>query len=411
MASSRCRACVPALLLLSLAGLANAQEPVDLGALPGYERSRPKGLNESGDVVGQVARTAGDPTEQAVLWQRSRHGGLRAEALPPLAGLDGGDARAFASERTPVGFSYLTGSGLSLFRAVAWRRDVSGLRVAVDLEPPAGFTDAQAYSANWRGEVVGEAANPSETVNGSVVRHAVLWQRGHDGRYEACDLGVPDGFDSSTAFDLNESGAVVGTARRLESDGAGGLQVRSDVVVWQRVRWGHGCAFRTVSLESRDDLPFEQNPSINERGDVVARADRLTPGGPTLSRALLWSRRGCGYTVPVELPLPEGFTDAFARDLNTRGEIVGSALVRSPAGATTAARVVVWRRGAGGRFVPTLLASPAGASIAVAEQVNERGDVVGSTPMPAAGRSGGLLWKKKRERCADNGQTRGPVEP
>ena len=411
MASSRCRACVPALFLLGFAGPAGAQEPVDLATLPGYEHSRPKGLNESGDVVGQAARTAGEPTEQAVLWRRSRRGNLLAEALPPLAGLDGGDARAFASERTPVGFSYVAGSGFTLFRAVAWRKDASGLRVAVDLEPPAGFTDAQAYSANWRGEVVGEAASPAETVNGTVVRHAMLWQRQRDGSYEACDLGVPEGFDASTAFDLNEAGSVVGTARRLESDGAGGLQVRSDVVVWQRVRSGHDCAFRTLPLESRDDLPFEQNPSINERGDVVARADRLTPGGPTLSRALLWSRQGCGYAAPVELPLPKGFTDAFARDLNSHGEIVGTALVRSPAGATTAARVVVWRRGARGRFVPTLLASPAGASIAVAEQVNERGDVVGSTPMPAAGQSGGLLWKKKRERCADNGQTRGPVEP
>jgi len=394
---------------------ARAQQPVGVDTLPGYELSRPRSLNESGDVVGQVARTAVEPTEQAVLWHRTGRGGLRAEALPPLDGLERGDARAFASERTPVGFSYVAGE-FSLFRAVLWRRDVSGARLAVDLEPPPGFTDAQAYSANGRGEIVGEAANPGETVNGSTMRRAVLWQPRRDGGYEVCDLGVPEGFDASTAFDINDSGAIAGTARRLESDGAGGLRARSDVVVWQRLERNHegsherahGCTFAPVLLPAREDLPFDQNPSISERGDVVARADRLTPNLPTVSRGLLWSRRRCAYAAPVELPLPEGFTDAFARDVNGQGDVAGTALVRSPSGATTGSRAIVWRRGERGRFVAEPLDNPPGTALSVAEGMNERGDVVGSSPAPAAGQSGGLLWKKTRRRCSANAP--GPAE-
>ncbi len=374
-----------------VAGAAAAEEPIDLGSLPGYAFGRAKGIDERGDVVGQVARVGAEPVELAVLWHRQRPGQYVIEALPPLPGFDRSDARDFASGRVPIGFSYIPVPGAARFRAVYWRRDSSGLRVPVDLEPPAGFTDARAFAASLRGEVVGEALNPSEVTNGVALRHAVSWRLAW-GRLETCDLGVPEGFDTSTAFDVNEAGDIVGTANRTESDGAGGLRMRSEVVVWRRPhRHSSACEAELLVLGGRDDLPFKQNPSINARGDVVARADLITNGQPTISRPLAWARRGRSYRPPFELPVPGGFTDAYARDLNSHGVVVGTALVRDAANRTTSAQGVLWRFERG-RWEVTLLEQPAGVGFTSPEQISEKGDVVGTTPTPATGHSGALLW-------------------
>ena len=381
--------------LLSVAAL--AQEPIDLGTLPGYEVGRARGINERGDVVGQAARLSVEPVEQAVLWRKQSHGRYAAEALPALAGFERGDARDFAAGRVPVGFTYLLAPGASYYRAVLWQRDPSGARVAVDLAPPPGFTDARAYAANRHGLVVGEILNPQEQVNGAVVRHAVSWRPQREG-VETCDLGVPEGFDTSAAFDVNDAGDVVGTAMRIESDGAGGLRLHAEVVVWSRPHRRPGvCDPQPFVLGGRDDLPLKQNPSINERGDVVARADLITPGQPTVSRPLAWARCGRGYRAPFELPVPAGYSDAFARDVNSRREVVGTALVRGPDGLTTASQGVLWvfERG---HWRTTLLSNPDGVGFASTEQISEKGEIVGLSPTPPAGASGALLWRHA-SRC------------
>jgi hypothetical protein len=392
-----------------VAAVSAAQDPIDLGTLPGYTLSRPRQINEKGDVVGEVARPGPEPVEQAVLWDRRGGGRYVLEALPPLPGLVRGDARSFAGARTPVGFSSLVAPGSSRFRAVAWWLDPSGERVPVDLAPPAGFTDATALAANARGEIAGAAQNPLEVTNGSTVQHAVLWRprrgdprrHGDPPEYEVCDLGVPDGFDASGASGINEAGDVVGTARRLESDGGGGLLLRSVAVVWRRPCRRHAeCVGDPIVLPSREDLPFNQNPAINQWGDVVAQADRRVAGQPPVSRPLLWLRSHGGYGDPVALPLPEGFTDAFATDVNASGHVLGTAQVRSSTGAIQASRAVVWhpcrRRGA----AVSLLPNPPGTALAFAARLHERGDAVGSAPLPPAGSSGGLLW---RGAAADRG--------
>ena len=207
MPSPIVRASLLAVLSSGLAAVATAQDPIDLGTLPGYTASRAKDINEGGDIVGQAVRPGAEPVEEAVLWDRTRGGRYVLEALPALPGLVRGDARGFANGRAPIGFSYLVGPGFSLFRAVVWREDPSGERVPLDLTPPPGFTDATALAANARGQIAGEAQNPLEVINGSTVQHAVLWrplcghpnQPHHPPEYEVCDLGVPDGFDASGA--------------------------------------------------------------------------------------------------------------------------------------------------------------------------------------------------------------------
>ena len=382
-----------------------AQVPIDLGTIPGYTRAIARGINARGDVVGQAARSAVEPRELGLLWHRRSRGDYAAEALPPLPGHDRADARDFAGGRVPVGFSYVFAGGTS-YRAVAWLPVRGGTHAPLDLEPPPGFTDARAFAASLRGEVVGEALklHPTpETVNGLPLAHAVSWRSGADG-IEACDLGVPEGFDVSAAYDVNERGDVVGTATRLESDGAGGLRRRAEVVVWLRPHRRPGeCAPQPFVLGGRDELLYKLNPSIDERGDVVAQADSLAPGEapapgqPRRTVGLAWPRCGQQYRMPLELPVPEGFTDASARDINSRGEVVGTAILRSAEGVTTATQGVVWRFGAGGWRI-TLLDNPAGTSGASPEQISDRGEIVGATPTPAEGQSGALLWHLRPHR-------------
>jgi len=374
-----------------LADAALAQPPSDVGTLPGFTVSRPKAVDDHGDIVGQAARAG--PNEQAVLWVPT-HEGYSVEALPPLAGLLWGDARAFARHGAPVGYSYLTGDA-SVFRAVVWREDASGTRVAVDLEPPPGFTDALAVDANHDGLIVGQASNPRETVNGSTVRHAVAWFPRRGGDYEVVDLGVPEGYDASSASGVNALGEAVGTAQRLESDGAGGLLLRATVVLWRaRLRHDGSCETATFVLPPRPDLPRSQNPAINAAGIVVAQADRTVPGERPVSRPLLWWRWGRRFLGPYELPVPEGFTDAVPNDINELGTILGTASVRPASGPPAASQAVEWTWSRG-RFVTRLLANPPGTALVTASGINARGDVVGSAPVPAPGTSGGLLWRRR----------------
>jgi hypothetical protein len=377
-----------------LAPVALAQSPIDIGTLPGFTASRPKDVNNRRDIVGQVARTG--PDEQAALWTRTDDG-YSVEALPPLPKFVGGDARAFGRRDAPVGSSYLPGTD-PLVRAVLWREDPSGERVPVDLEPPAGFTDAAAFDANHHGLIVGEATNPNELINGSRVRRAVAWVLKRAGEHEAVDLGVPEGYDVSTASGVNELGEIVGTAQRIESDGAGGSFLRATVVVWHACFLrGHHSHADAIVLPSDPDLPLNLNPTINDAGFVVAQADRRVPGQPTTSRPLLWKRWHRGFVGPYELSVPEGFTDAIASDVNELGAIVGTAYLRQATPPTLAAsQAVVWTWGwARRRFVASLLANPPATAFVTGTRMNERGDVVGNAPLPAPGTSGGLLWKRK----------------
>jgi hypothetical protein len=378
-----------AVTVCALPEAVRAQVPTDIGALPGYTFSRPKNINDRGDIVGQTARAG--PEEQSTLWSRTSDG-YAIEALPALDGLTRSDARAFARHGAPVGFSSLIAGGVSVSRAVVWRDDPSGLRVAVDLEPPPGFTDAAAFDANSAGLIVGEASNPTEVINGSVVRHAVAWVPTRDDAYEVLDLGVPEGFDVTSASGVNELGEIVGTARRLEVDGS----QTAAVVVWRRPYKRHGrCHSETFVLDSHPDLPRNLNPAISTAGLVVAQADRSTPGEATTSRPLYWVRCRRGFAGPYVLAVPQGFTDAFATDVNESGMILGTAQVRQATAPTlVSSQAVVWWRGHRRGYKATLLANPPGVAVVTAARLNERGDVVGIAPAPPAGSTGGLVWRR-----------------
>ena len=132
---------------------------------------------------------------------------------------------------------------------------------------------------------------------------------------------------------------MVGTAYRTEVGDTGEF-LRSDVVVWRRGarhyglhhRSHHGCLRKPVVLPSLPGLPENRAPAINLFGHVIAAAEALTNDTLT-TRPIFWKRRhwrkgGPAYEDPVALPVPEGFTDASATDINVTGKVVGTAAVR-----------------------------------------------------------------------------------
>lgn len=363
-------------------------DPVEISALPDYQLSRVRQISNRGDIVGQVVRTSEEPTQQAVLWHKVRGPRYQAEELPALDGFVRGDARGFATPWIPVGISFIPGGTQ---RAVAWRTDwASRQRVAVDLEPPPGFTDAQAFSGNGLGLVAGDAWNPKELVDGFVVRHAVVWRLAWNGTADVCDLSVPDGFLASSANDVNAFGFVVGTAIGRSETGA----LMSVGYVWRPVGHPSRCRFEATPLPSDPAVPRVSAPAINDRGDVVARADG---SAPTRSSALRWQRYGHRYADPEVLPPPEGYGDALARAINAHGDIVGTAQQRGANGAVTDARVVLWRKTSRG-WTSWVLTSPTATNTINSEHLNDRGDIIADTPLPAAGSSGAYLWVNATQR-------------
>jgi hypothetical protein len=404
------------LLCVGLATTASAQTPTDLGTLDGYTQGRAKNIDNRRNVVGQAVRPGPVPTEQAVLWRHQHGGDYAVEALPALSGLDSSDARDFAGRGAPVGFSYLVTSSFTQFRAVVWKDDLSGERVPVDLEPLPGFTDALAYAGNARARIVGEVTNGTErTPGGLIVRRAVVWEPRRRGDFEVTDLGVPDGYETSTALDVNERGEIVGTAQRVELDGNGNLVLHGDVVVWRKGYRFHGahrdCGdWQPEILPSSPDYALNLNPAINEWGAVVAEADARVTGQPTRNRALLWVRGRRGeYRGPFELSIPEGFTDALATDVNDEGVILGTAILRDATGLSLS-RPVLWRPRRRCGYEGVVLEAPDGVALVNSARLNDRGDVVGSAPLPPTGTTGALLWEKTAQPCRWRGHPKPRLE-
>ncbi len=367
-------------LLPGTVSASGGSQPIDIGLAPDYQLSLPRQINNWGDIVGQASRTGEEPRQQGVVWRKNgRRASYSAEMLPPLPGSLRSEARGFVYGRIPIGNSTLPGA-----RAVAWIRDrSSGEVVPTELEPPPGFTDAYATAGNAVGAIVGWAWNMRE-----LSQHAVLWKLHFDGSIDICDLDVPEGYTRSVATDINQSGVIVGTASlAADNENPNG---RTDVVVWRRAhRRGEFCRYDALPLPPHPDVPYATSPAISEGGHVVAGANSIPP---VFRRPLLWKRIGRTHAAPEVLPIPQGFTDAQARDINVRGEILGTvSMAESPGTMMLASQAVIWKLERG-VWKTLLLAQPAESTLITAEKMNDVGDVVGSSTFPEAGSSGGYLW-------------------
>jgi len=250
-----------------------------LGHLPGHLTSQPTDVNNRDEVVGYSI--AVDGTSHAFLWRRG--------VMTDLGGLPGGDnsyAMAINDRGDIVGFSAGASDNGEL-RAVRWHHG----RMTV-LETPSDHSIAN--DINNGGVIVGNAVF-GEGIEGAAVR----WRHN---RISRLATGLP-----TNATAVNERGDITGLA-------FGG---RTHGFLWQRGRM--------VEIHPPHGSTFIQPYGINDRTQIVGSTDYF---------AFLWQS---GRTIT--LPRLAGTSEA--RDINDRGQIVGSSAV-NPNGLNPHA--VLWTR-------------------------------------------------------------------
>jgi probable HAF family extracellular repeat protein len=279
--------------------------------------SGPSGLNDRGQVIGHRAFDLSFNTFQAFFWER----GVR--TVLTLGGPDA-DGRALAiNERGQVVGTSTLGPPPSPFHAYLFQDGA-----IKDLGTLPGDLQSIARDINDRGQIVGVSELP-----GAITVRAVLWQDG-----AIVDLGTGDG---SEAIAINNRGQIIGTSTTADGsqraflwqDGVmtnlgtlGGNEIvplkinkRGQVVGFSTNAAGNRRAFLWEDGIMRDLGTLGGNVSIahdiNNHGQVIGQSTTVAGDG----RPFLW-QDGVMTDLSPETP----FTDAFAADINDRGEIAGT---------------------------------------------------------------------------------------
>ena len=249
---------------------------VDLGTLPGGDRSVASDLNDAGQIVGWSTNASG--ATHAVLW---------ADGTITDLGMLPGDISSSAEDINDagaiVGTSRPTEPGLG--HAFLWQDGVM-----TDLGTLGGSLSF-AHGINNVGQVVGE----SLTASGE--RHAFLWSNG-----TMTDLGYPSGYEpSSWAYAINDAGQVVGA---ITNDGMKGRHG----ALWEAGVWTDIVGIGVTKWAT----------DINAEGRVVGASEACCGE----AHAWMWDN---GTLTDLGTLFPRtGWAKAFG--INDAGQIVGDSL-------------------------------------------------------------------------------------
>jgi probable HAF family extracellular repeat protein len=224
---------------------------------------------------------------------------------------------------------------------------------------------------NDRGEAVGysETSVPDpdgEDVCGfgtKLTCSAFLWRHGRMSALPT--LGGNNGQASA----MNNRGQITGFAESTVSDSscpASSPSKTDSPVIWED---GKARALPTVGSD-----PDGEANAINDQGQAVGYSGTCTAA----LHAVLWEKSGTAF------PLPDLGTGGFAFGINNQGQIVGD--VASPDGTTFYA--ALWRNGA-----LTNLRTLPGDFAAIASGINNQGQVVGSTLDSTFNWSNAFIWQ------------------
>lgn len=314
---------------------------VDMGTLGGVN-SVAHDVNEQGWVVGE-SPPPGTGVQHAFLWRRNR--GMA--DLGTLGGLY--SVANDINDRGQVVGIATTGSG---YHAFLW-------------EEKTGMTDLgpALWPTPWR------SGGPAISRDGQVAFNApdgavILWKDG-----VATSLGSLGSVARFGVVGMNDLGEIVGTGVLSETLGIRPLLFRPGVGLIDLGTVGGGGQPSAIS---------GQPSAINNRSVVVGGDYTYPP-----SQAFIW-REGAGMTL---LAQPDGTRppDTDAYDVNDDGLVV----VGMWSAAGTLVRAFAWLPATGFVDLGTL-----GGPIALAEAVNERGDVVGVSST-ASGAYHAALWEVK----------------
>lgn len=211
-----------------------------------------------------------------------------------------------------------------------------------------------AYSINERGDAVGVASLPDSGAD-----RAVLFPASSS----IVNLGTLPGHTRSEARAIADDGIIVGWSGNLDSEHA---------VLWDEARVIHDLG-QLASLRTRAT-------AINNHGLIVGVASHST-GEPSTVVTRAWVRLPGGIELQ-ELPVPEGATNAEARDVNDAGLVVGDVLIGG------ARRAVQWDVASG----TVLDITPAVAQSAQAFAINSLGRVAGHVKA-SDGSSQAVVWQ------------------
>ena len=257
----------------------------DLGTLPGGSSSYATAINDRGDVVGYGGVNAFGPQfpefTQGFVWQNGAIRAIGALYCPCSFNVRYGTSMAFgvSHEGWVVGDSQ---TSRQTFRgAFVWRDSALG---GVDFDSTIG--DSHAYGINDIDEIVGDAHDRAFLARDGVSR----------------DLGVLQGYATSSARAINNKGQVVGI-----SANAGGM---TRAFLWDLGR-----------LRDLGTLPGDASSearAINATSDVVGRSG---DANLSQSRAVLW-HDGTAIDLNATVGAP-GWVLSAATGINDLGQIAG----------------------------------------------------------------------------------------
>lgn len=210
-----------------------------------------------------------------------------------------------------------------------------------------------------------------------MIFHAFEWKKG-----KLSDLGALPGVNNSCATHISGNGLIAGESENGAID---------PITGWpevQAVLWKHGLLIDLGTLGGNESFPN----SVNNRGQVVGQAANSTPdpfpfpGFGQQARAFLWENG-----VMQDLGTLGG-PDAFAIDINDRGQVLGFSFINSIPNPTTGFPTgdgFLWENGK-----MTDIPDPLGGTVVSPFYLSNKGQVVGSANLPGDQQSGPFLWEK-----------------
>jgi len=351
----------------------------DLGTLGGTS-SFARDINNLGQVTGNAQTVTGQPAPRlnTFLWDEPG----------PMVNLG----------VLPGSNNFSRGYAINDFGVVVGESDNNTSRAFVyangtltGLTRLAGDNDrGVAHDINNNGVIVGISSN-------GVASRPTRWVDG-----VASDLGSVDGLSTTTgrAWGLNEAGQAVGNSRR---DTAGSV---TQATFWS----GTGAPLNLGSLLADS---FSDAFAINAAGTIagVAVAGN-TSSGTNIRQAVRWTFDGSAYALEALGSMGRTFSEAKA--INDAGQIVG--FVTNISGSPQ--RAFLYQAGAM-VDLNTFIDVASGFTLATAEGINDRGDIVGwgmvdgqnraymlqAVPEPSsaalllAGLLGAGLWSARRRKA------------